>query len=178
MAKIRELSRTGWLVTGLVIALILIPTAAAAVTFTTIVGTSGNKADVTATHQLQTGETSPINFYASGTTAWGGPPQSAEIANPPSGEAIIIQSIHIAWNGTSGGGLNISVQANSSCSSYVLAMDRVEFSTASGQIALSYGPGFALPNADFLCAATDATSNVTVSVYGYKVPSATVPGPA
>ena len=55
MSKIKNMSRGGWMLIGVVVALLLVPTAAGAATavYNGIVGTSGHKADVTATGQLK-----------------------------------------------------------------------------------------------------------------------------
>jgi hypothetical protein len=49
MSKLKNMSRAGWIIIGLVAALVLVPTAAVAATATLgkIDATSGNKADVT-----------------------------------------------------------------------------------------------------------------------------------
>jgi hypothetical protein len=56
VSKIRDISRSGWLLIGIVAAVVLIPTAAAAVTSTVIIkgGTLAGQAGVTGAHQLLT----------------------------------------------------------------------------------------------------------------------------
>ncbi len=65
MSRLRNMSRVGWIVTGVVVALVLVPSAAfataRALKFTGIEGTSTHKADVTAAQQLLTTEASPAS---------------------------------------------------------------------------------------------------------------------
>lgn len=54
MSRIKNMSRGGWMVMGVVVALLLGPTAAGAATlYNGIIGTSGHRADVTATGQFE-----------------------------------------------------------------------------------------------------------------------------
>jgi hypothetical protein len=64
LSKIKNMSRGGWIVIGVVAALILVPTAAVAATasLVKIQGTSGNNADVTAANQLLTTEAKPTSY--------------------------------------------------------------------------------------------------------------------
>jgi hypothetical protein len=66
MSKLKNMSRAGWIVVGLVAALVLVPTAAVAATATLvkIQGTSGNKADVTGAGQLLTTTAQPQNLFS------------------------------------------------------------------------------------------------------------------
>ena len=159
--------------TGIVITLLLIPTgvAAKALKVTGIVGTSGSVADVTTTHQLQVGETSPSNFYASGGVlvhnAW------TTIAAPAGGSALIVQSIHISVNATGGieGKLLLATQAGGGCSSPVTDVDTVVVTSDGTTPPLSYEPGLVIPDGSALCALVQVGQAFT-AVYGYSIPAA------
>jgi hypothetical protein len=65
MSRIKNLSRGGWIVVGMVVTLILVPTAAYAFTYTGIIGSSGNKADVVPGGQLLTAGNLPSDSFTS-----------------------------------------------------------------------------------------------------------------
>jgi hypothetical protein len=65
MSRIRNLSRGGWIVVGIVVALLLAPTAAYAFTYTGIIGSDGVKANVTGGGQLLTVENLPNDSFTS-----------------------------------------------------------------------------------------------------------------
>jgi hypothetical protein len=68
MHRIKDMSRGGWIVIGVVIALLLVPSgfaAAAALKYAGIEGTSGNKADVVPGGQLLTAGNLPSDSFTS-----------------------------------------------------------------------------------------------------------------
>jgi hypothetical protein len=64
MSRLKNMPRGGWIVVGIVIAVIAVPTAAVAATATLvkIKGTSGTKADVSPANQLLTTEADPSSL--------------------------------------------------------------------------------------------------------------------
>ena len=72
--RLKKVPRSAWLVVGVCIAAIVMPTAAVAsvLTFTGIKGTSGNKADVSTAGQVLTAPATPSNCYATIRRAEGG----------------------------------------------------------------------------------------------------------
>src|SRR5580658_7894089 len=100
MSKIKSMSRGGWIVVGIIVALLLVPTAAyaggKALKFTGIEGTSGNQADVTGAGQLLTTTVNPSSFFQNASQTLPATEFAAvSIATPPSGTALVVTSIHI-----------------------------------------------------------------------------------
>jgi hypothetical protein len=88
VAKIRDIPRSGWLLVGFVAALVLIPTAAVAVTSSVIIkgGTLAGQAGVTSTHQLLTnGEIQGSSGNQADVNASGQLKTSSAIQGAPSG---------------------------------------------------------------------------------------------
>jgi len=65
MSRIKNMSRAGWVISGVVITLILVPSVAVAagLTYNGIEGTSGNKANVSTAGQLLTTENLPTKSF-------------------------------------------------------------------------------------------------------------------
>jgi hypothetical protein len=70
VSKIKNISRTGWLVTGIIAALLLVPTTAVAVTTATMTiikgGTATGEASVTPAHQLLSTTANPSAYVNTG----------------------------------------------------------------------------------------------------------------
>jgi len=175
LSRLKNMSGAGWVVTGIAVTLLLVPTGVAAkgLKVTGIIGTSGNKADVTTTGQLQVGETSPTNFYTHFTPNL--PSSYGVVAAPPSGDSLIIKSAHPTWGGAPSLPAEVDLAVfTGACTSQVAVVDIVAVGTTPGVVSLSYEPGFVVPGGDTLCARVTG-GGAAVSVNGYVVPSADAP---
>jgi hypothetical protein len=89
VSKIKNMSRTGWLVAGILAALLLVPTTAAAVTTATVTiikgGTAGGEVSVTAAHQLLSTTANPQAYVDTGFVTAIGDGPVVVLALPPSG---------------------------------------------------------------------------------------------
>ncbi len=180
MSKIKNMSRAGWIVTGVVAALVLVPTAAVAVTnAVTIKGSpSGNKADVTAAGQLLTTTANPSSFYQNMTTGLGAGAYGF-LLTPPTGLALVVTTIHIdVYSDPSPGGPDIVafiIETGTSCSSsQVGSYNQIIHPDSLGETEVSLEPGLGIPAGDALCGAQTGSVGAQASVSGYTVPSSSV----
>jgi hypothetical protein len=192
MSKFNSIPRAGWVIIGLVLALLLVPTmaVAATVTYNGIKGTNGttttqNKADVSSDGQLLTTEASPTNYFTHVAT-WQYEQPGSEIATTTT-EGLIVQEIHLAWyNASAEDAVQLFIDAaadpDGACSSennpdVKELADAAYLSPANGFMALPYEPGLAVPNGYDLCIQAVAKSATGFAyVYGYSVPADDVPG--
>jgi len=178
MSRLKNMSRAAWLVTGIVVALLLVPTGVAAKGLKIagiITGPSGNRAEVTAANQLQVAEASPSSFYENQVLTSGG--SYSALATPPAGHSLIIKTIHIAFGGVTPGTsfFGAVVDASNCSGAQVGIIDIVDFATTSGETQLSYDPGFTVPSGDVLCAISASGGGAQASDFGYSVPAAAAP---
>ena len=98
MSRFKEMSRGGWMLIGIVIAVLLYPSVASAATtvYDGIIGTSGHKADVSPTGQVLTAPAAPSSFYHNWNAAY---TSSTVIATPPSGHALIVSGLGVDFYG-------------------------------------------------------------------------------
>jgi hypothetical protein len=203
VSKIKNIRRTGWLVAGIIAALLLVPTTAMAVTAATTIikggtaageanvttahqlltdgeiqGTSGNQADVTPDGQVLSTTASPSAYVNTGfVDASGG--TVTPIASPPSGDALIVTTIHINTyaDPTPGTGEYVLFQlmTGTTCTGSGVG-SYLEFVNPGsvGEIDVPFSPGLAIPAGDALCALENASVQAEVSVTGYSVPSSEV----
>jgi hypothetical protein len=201
--KIRDIPRSGWLLIGIVVALLLFPTAAAAITSTVIIkgGTAGGEALVTGNHQLLTesaiqgtpssnqaevtgagqllGTTAtPANFYQP-TSQMALAGNSMGVFAAPAGRALVVTSIRIDtfFNPSPGGGNNIffEVETGTTCTGSRVGTYS-EFINPGGLVetVLPLDPGLGVPVGDALCAFPSGNPSSEVSVSGYTVPAGEV----
>jgi hypothetical protein len=192
MLKINRLPRPGWFVIGVAAAALLMPSAAAAaaITFTTIQGANGNKADVSPAGQLLTSQAAPGQFFRSSQQAdvSGGAVDVLSVAVPPAHKALVVTSLHVAviqlLGGQSDGtGVNFYIAQNSSsgdCTDSFVASADALFPSVTGTTVLPFSPGMAIPAHDQLCeVVADGLSgdliNETAYVDGYTVSPGAVP---
>ncbi|SRR5579871_684018 len=146
MSKIKNISTTGWLVAGIIAALLLVPTTAVAVTATTTIiqnGTAADQASVTS-HRLQTNDeikgfvgnnvagvtndgqlltvtTDPGSFVNNGENFVDGENPWTAIISPPSGVAMVVTEIHMNTASVPpagpGGGFALNIQTGTACTS-------------------------------------------------------------
>jgi len=181
MSRLKNVSRAGWVVTGIVVALLLLPTGAAAKGLKIagiIDGPSGNKADVTTASQLQVAEASPGAYYVNQVLTTSS--AYATLATPPAGDSLIIKTIHFSYDGVTPGNsvFGVVVYASSCSGAQVAVIDVVGFATVSGEAELPYDPGFTVPSGDVLCGIVSGGGGAQASVFGYWVPAASAPSVA
>jgi hypothetical protein len=181
MHRIKNMSRGGWIVVGIVVAMMLVPSSvavAAALKYTGIEGTSGNKADVTPAGELQVAAASPSAYFQN-TFANVSGSAAVNVAAPPASLALVVTTIHIDTyeDPTPGSGQNILflVSTGTSCSGSQVG-SYLEFLNPGGigETDLPMAPGLGIPEGDSLCAEAGGSVVAEVSVSGFTVPAAAV----
>lgn len=106
MSKVRNMSGVAWLVIGVSVTTLIMPTAAfaAGITWSGIEGQNKNKADVTSAGQLMTSPADVSSSFLSPMTFVNTENNNApdDLYDPPSGEAAVITSIHVSSFALSG----------------------------------------------------------------------------
>jgi hypothetical protein len=172
--RIRNISRPGWFIVGVVVAVLLIPTAAfaggKALKFTGIEGSpSGNKAEVTAANQLMTtqaGETNTFNIFELS--------NATETVVGPTAQPAVVTNIHAdVYDLQPSGGLPdlLFDLYNGTCTRGVLIsnVDSI-IPSAAGMNVLPFTPGLDIPTGDSLCMFASSLSGA-VSADGYNIPA-------
>jgi hypothetical protein len=181
MHRIKNMSRGGWIVVGIVVAMMLVPSGvavAAALKYTGIEGTSGNKADVTPAGELQVAAASPSAFFQN---AFVGVSSSAieNVGAPPASLALVVTTIHIDTfvDPSPGSGQNILflISTGTSCSGSEVG-SYIEYLNPGGigETDIPMAPGLGIPEGDSLCAEAGGSVVAEVSVSGFTVPAAAV----
>jgi hypothetical protein len=201
VSKIKNISRLGWVIVGLVAAMLLVPTMAVAATvaYNGIEGTNGttttqNKALVTSAGQLLTTGVEPtkyVEYLGYGDTADGnsGGFQCETASTIPSGKAFVAQQINvtvfevdspIAYSNPSGvyGGSYFIVRSDSSgnagsCEGPSMADGEAPGGTV-GNVAIPLVPGYVVPSGYAIDVYTQGLS-ADIWINGYLVPSADAP---
>ena len=178
MSKFRNIPGLVWLVIGVLVTLLVIPSTAyaAALKFTGIEGTSTNKADVSPGGQLLTTSADPsasYNFLSAFS------PDYTLAAQPPVGKALMITSLHFDVysnpNPADDPYEEIALYSGS-CVGFITTIDEVD-PASEGVTVLPYDPGIPVPAGDSLC--SDGVSLYgDLEASGYTVPSADVPAAA
>jgi hypothetical protein len=171
----------GWVVVGVAVAVLLIPTtvgAVAALKFTGIEGSSLRKADVTAAGQLQVAAADPSTFFQSAETLISGAAY-APVVTPPASTALVITDIRVdtflGVDPSSGNDFQFIVEQGTDCTgSQVGTFNQSLHPAANGLTDIQLGPGLGLPAGDALCASA-AGLRAQMTVSGYSVPPAAVP---
>jgi hypothetical protein len=180
VSKLKNMSRAGWVVTGIVATLLLVPTVALAATTTTTIikGGSGNKASVTGANQLLTAVDEPSLFYQSGESHPVSGGDYVPVAVSPSGLALVITVLHIdAVADPTPGSSNVqfTVDSNSTCTGGVVGSFGQEINPgAIGETDISLEPGVGVPTGGSLCALALNGMNVQTSASGYVVGSSVI----
>ena len=174
MSRIKNISRPGWVVIGIVAALVLVPSAAIAVTSTVIIqgGAAAGQASVSAAHQLLTNEATPTSYViafssTSPTCAAGG------FYTIPSGKALIITGVtyYIGQSSGTAGELLYAGPSSTPCTS-LLNSGISTVTVSQNQV---FQPGIAVPAGDAL-GWVSSNSTGSFDVYGYLVPATAVAG--
>jgi hypothetical protein len=182
VSKIKSISRTGWLVTGIIAALLLAPTTAVAVTTATVSiikgGTATGEASVTPAHQLLSTTANPGAYVNTGFVTSTG--NVVIVASPPSGDALIVTTIHIDTQSDPTPGslayVSFFIETGLACTGNpVGAYEQLVNPGSLGETDVPYSPGLAVPAGDALCAVAQDNLEVNLSVSGYTVPSSEVP---
>jgi hypothetical protein len=184
MRRIKDMSRGGWIVIGIVVALLIVPSgvaAAKALGFTGIEGTSGNKVDVTAAAQLQVADAAPSNLYSSPLAAVSGAagtPPEVVVAGPLS-NGLIINEITLSVIADPNPGMNDYVQVYTATASPTclpdFRYDNLVTPATLGLTSISIPSGLAIPAGDELCAAGGGSVEAWVEATGYEVPATAIP---
>ena len=210
MSKFKSMPKFGWFVSGVVVTVLLIPTTAAAsgvLKFVGIEGTSGQKANVTASGQLLTNgeiqgtsgsqadvtganqvlstEATPPNLYEPHSVDVLEDGGTQVIAAPPStptgSSALIIDSLHISVYliGSPGAGtlFTFDVETGSCSGTRVGPYFQQVIPGTIGEIDIPLDPGVRVPAGDSLCAVSEHFLGGAISASGEVVPSSSVPSP-
>ena len=102
MSKMKSFSRAGWVIVGLVAALLLVPTmaVAATITYNGVVGANGNKVNVSSAGQLLTTGALPTKYEqylgaANSEAGQNGGNECALVATVPTADAFIVQDVEV-----------------------------------------------------------------------------------
>jgi hypothetical protein len=178
MSRLTKVPAVGWVVVGVAVAVLAVPTVAeakAVLKYTGIEGTSGNQADVTTAGQLQTAAAGPAAAYVG--TVEDNDTTGVAIAQASPGQAMMITSIAVdSWGlSTSDPYVFIYMPNTSTCGTYTsLSLEAEDDPGSDGNTVYPFDPGLPLPAGDVLCAsAYDVSTTITVS--GYAVPASDVP---
>jgi hypothetical protein len=174
MSKIKNMSRGGWIVIGILIAMMLVPSGVAvakALKYTGIEGTSTNKADVTGDSQLLTTETDPTDIIQTDATEF--TDNFDVIYTPPAGRSGIIDQVHVSALPGTNGFIQWYV-GQSSCEDNYGTIDYVDLTTP-GLTVSPLTPGIVVPPGYEFCAEEATGVSAYVSAFGYSVPSADTP---
>lgn len=190
MSKVRKMPGIAWLVIGVCVTALVLPSAAYAVAklkFTGIEGTSTNRADVTPAGQLLTTEAQPSNLLG-GTFGDDGAvndPSTGEestIFQTPSANAVIeALTVDVSYWDTSAGSdtlyelyIGDGACARQPVTSWYLCLNP----TGYGSTEIPLTPGVGIPSGDALCAYAQASTGsfqLSVTATGSVVPSTSVP---
>jgi hypothetical protein len=181
MSKIKNISATGWLVAGILAALLLVPTTAVAVTATqTIIrgGTAGGEASVTAAHQLLSTTINPAAYVNTPSQEVDGNGSIVSVAVAPSGAALIVTTIHLGTftDPTPGSGnfIQLVITTGGCPGGQVGSFNLFVHPGAIGETDIPLTPGVAVPAGDILCAGGVGSVQADLSATGYTVPSSEV----
>jgi hypothetical protein len=190
LSKIKSVRGGTGFVVGLLVAMLVVPSVAVAATlrFTGIEGTNGttstlNKAGVTSANQLETSSAGPSSAYSLEAAVDFLNDSWVVVAQPPSGDALMVTSIHVDtfYDPTTGPTeqpeptLDLALFTGS-CSGFIGFTDAISPST-NGETVLPYDPGLPIPAGDSLCGFA-SNLQVSTTAVGYSVPSGSVPAAA
>jgi hypothetical protein len=187
MPKLKNLSRGGYIVIGIIVTLIMVPTgiAAAAVAYNGIEGTNGatataNHADVTSAGQLLTTEANPSNFVQTGPALVEPTSSYTRIATPKSGDALIVTSIHFDVIAVPNPGdadvIFLQEETGSTCTGNQVGTWRYVLNPPTiGGSDLPLSPGLVVAKGDALCGIVENGVNADISISGYTVSATDAP---
>jgi len=171
----KRLPRSGWMLAGVLAALVLVPTAAsAAASVFLLKGPSGNRVDVTAANQLKTAEASPDSFtqFRLSLTAGG----CSTLGVVPANTGMVLRQIEVVPSSYTSQAASAVVFDGPNCTGSRIATAAFYSLTAghSGE-GFSFNPGFALaPGTTLSVQLPNLGLAVDIYAMGYKVPAADV----
>ena len=182
MTRLKNVPAVGWIIVGIAIAVLAVPTVAeakAALKLTGIEGSSGNEADVTSAGQLQVAPAGPASLFQNGYAANPGGNTFSTVAQPPAGDALVVEDVHLAVEQVPSVGvpMYLTVRTGSTCASgsLVPGLNQPLFAAALGNTDDPLTPGVLVPSGDSLCLevyGTIYTVNVAGTASGYTIPAA------
>ena len=175
--RLKKTPRSAWLVVGVCITAIVMPTAAVAsvLTFTGIKGTSGNKADVSTASQLLTAPATPANYFANADQNVSSASFVA-VATPPAGDGLVVTSVNNSvYSVTSPGSsyLNFAIGGNN-CTTVGGSFQHGVYPSSVGSSEITFNPGIVIPSGDELCAEASGVG-AYVETIGYTGTAAAIP---
>jgi hypothetical protein len=171
MSRLKNVPALGWFIAGVMVTVLLIPTAAAgaaaALSYTGIEGaTGGTHANVTGAGQLEVTAAGASQMFLK--TVHAGGNGGPSLVGPPKGKALIVTSIHVSATTTGGGSYTLY---------FVVHGIKTTIENAScppGVTVLPFDPGLPIPSGQALYAFGNLLG-VDVTVVGYTVPASAVP---
>jgi hypothetical protein len=199
MPKLKNMSRGGYIVVGIVAALILVPTgiAVAAVAYTGVEGTNGttstvNHAEVTSAGQLTVTETAPKNYKSYLAEVESAGTECVPVSPVlPTGFALDLKDLSVAFLGadaqTTSGSTNevggnirfyVAIPSESPCvvskSHPGFIGDAIAPGGNTGNVDLPESPGFVVPKG-YQVYAEGLGATAWVTANGYLIPSSDAP---
>jgi hypothetical protein len=175
MRFLRGLSKSGWIIVGLVAGLFLAPAAAVAATSLVLHGSNGPAVNATGDGQLQTAEAPPSTWVSE--FGWNNLVGSCSNLPPVSSTAAFIirqVNVDVQVNARSGNTGLVYVYDGAGCkaSQIVAEVD----TTVGGNDTYPFNPGIAVPAKGQISILFGGTAaGIGVNVLGYKVPKADAP---
>jgi hypothetical protein len=175
MTWTQKIPRPTWLILGLIVGLVVVPTAAVASTVIVIAGANHQNVNGTADSQLLTTEAAPSSYEVAEVGKDGVNGCFEVPTTLTKSSAFILKSAEIDIWSLSGSGpyINASIYNGPSCgTSHIIGDDNP---ATVGATSLSFGAGYAVAKGKELSVYLDGDIGAEVYLYGYKVPSADVP---
>ena len=170
MRYLRGLSRSAWVIAGLVAGLIIAPTAAVAATVMILHGANGPAVNATSDNQLLTAEAPPSSWTS--VDAWdnlAGHCSNLPTANTTGGFIVRQVNVDVQVNPRSGtGGLALLFEGAGCKVGHIFGQVEI----GSGSVTFPLTPGIALPKKGVLSVLFEGeAAGIAVDVLGYKVPA-------
>lgn len=193
MTRIKNVSRPGWFVIGLIVAALLVPSVAVAsgLKFTGIEGSNGitatlNKAGVSSAGQVLTSPADPSTIFTDLAIVGDGDPNLQPVVIGSGGDKVVTQvDVDLQHLGTTGSNYvdgQLYSGTGSSCTGTLLTgLDFIFDESTVGDQTFTFPTGLPVPSGDELCVnATYGSSGefAVVTANGYGLPTGTVAGPA
>lgn len=172
--RLRHLSRSGWMIAGLLVGAIAIPAVTVAATATIVhVQGNGHTASVSPAGQLRVIDMDPEYFTHLRNSITSG--NCADLGTASTRRPYIVRRISVsAYNGPASGDYSsVNVAAGSNCGFGAKVIADAQFSSP-GTHEVDLGDGVALPAGTHLWLSANGSSS-TADVYGYTVNPAAVP---
>jgi hypothetical protein len=176
--RLKNAPRLAWLVVGVCVTAILVPSAAVAtgLVYNGIKGPSGNKADVTTASQLLTAPATPSSYFANADTNVSSPSFVA-VATAPAGDGLVVTSVNLsAYSVTSPGSsyINFDVGSSNCALAGSSSFQHGVYPGSVGASEITFNPGLVIPSGDELCAESSGVG-AYVEAVGYTGTSAQIP---